>query len=529
MESEHTSTGVVYPAQPATRKHDWEQTHGGTATPASAPRETAMASAPAARDTDAVPTVRGRPRRAIPGPPAPPLLGWRATAVRILRDPVVHLLRLQRRYGDIVSLGHERSAPVCVFAPVYNRQLLTDTTLFYSLDVSDSASPIRMPPNTSISRLLSGVAGMTGPHHKRHRHMLLPGFHRKRVDALRDTMVECIERHVAGWRVGQTLNLEHEMVELSLSLAISGLIGLDPDEEGSRVRQRLDLWSKHGLSPQVAMLPYDLPGLPFRRFRAAAEDLEAELRALIARKRAQGIDDGSALSILLEAQDKDGDSLTDDELLGHLTTLFTAGHETTASALTWTLFLLTQHPRILSDLMDELDGALHGEAPTLEQLRALPLLSHVIDEGLRMFPPGMWLVRTSTAPFEMGGYALPQGTHIIFSPGATHYRPDLYEQPHRFMPSRWETLDRSPYEYLPFGAGSRRCLGATFATLELQLALPIILQRFSLVVPPRTRVDRAGSILSRPKGGLPLVLYPPGYRYPPSTVRGNIHDLVQFA
>lgn len=467
-------------------------------------------------------------RHALPALRSAPVLGWRATAFRLLRDPVLHLLRLQQTYGDIVALGAEAGAPVCTFAPAYNRQLLTNTDLFYSLDVTDSSAGVRMPPHTAIARLLSGVAGMNGPRHRQQRHLLLPGFHRQHVAQLRDTLVDCIEQHIAGWQVGQQIDVAHEMVELSLSLAIRGLLGLDPAEEGHHVRGLLGQWTTHGLSPQVAFLPFNVPGLPYHRFLSVAERLETALRAVLARKRERGLDGSDALSILLQARDDGGSGLTDSELLGHLTTFFTAGHETTASALTWTLFLLAQHPRIQADLMDELDGTLRGAAPRLEQTARLRLLGQVINEGLRMFPPGMWMLRTSTAPCELGSYELPQGTHIVFSPAVTHYRADLYDRPHAFLPRRWETISPSPYEYLPFGGGPRRCLGATFAMLELQLVLPIILQRYRVVIPDQTRVERGGTVLSMPKGGLPMRLAPRDSYAPPAHVHGNIHDLVEL-
>ena len=475
------------------------------------------------------PGARTKERQAtVPGPRSKPILGWRGNVLSMLGDPVMNMIKLRRNYGDLVALGQEASAPICVFSPEYNHQVLSDTKLFYSLDVNSEVAPIQLPRGTSASRLLSGVAGMNGEKHTQHRRLLMPGFHKKRVDMLLDTVIMRTQEHIEGWQPGQKLNLAHEMVELSLSLAISGLIGLDPKEEGSRVRHLLEHWGKHGLSPQVVMLPYDVPGLPYRKFIDYSNQLEAEFIRVIERKRASGVDEGDALAIMLQAQDEDGAKMTDTELLGHLTTLFTAGHETTACALTWTLFLLSQHPHVMADLMDELSSKLGGGAPTLEQMRDLPVLDHVVNEGLRMFPPGMWMFRTSTAPFEMGGYEFPKGKHIVFSPAVTHRRPDLYAEPNRFMPERWEGIDPSTYEFLPFGGGPRRCLGATFATLELKTVIPIILQRFRLEVPAGTRVDRAGAILSTPRGGIPVTVRSQDRRFTPANVRGNIHDLVDF-
>jgi cytochrome P450 len=451
----------------------------------------------------------------------------------MLRDPAISMLRLWRDYGDAVSLGTARGAPIMVFSPEYNRFVLTHNEIFHSLDVNSGEAMFKVPPNTSAARLLSGIASMNGEEHTVHRRLLMPAFHKKRIDALRDSMVECIEAHLSTWQEGDSRILIHEMLDLTLAVAITGLIGLNPAEEGKRVRYLIEQWSQRGLTPQVALLPYDMPGMPYRRFRILSEQVEAELLDIIERKRqrvsaGQDEADGDALAILIHTHDEDSELLSDSDLIGHLSTLFTAGHETTASALTWTLFLLTQHPQILAKLVDELDGVLHGDAPSLEQLKELPLLESVINEGLRMFPPGMWIFRTAVEPFEIGPYTQPAFSQLIFSPTVTHYRPDIYTDPHTFNPRRWETITPSPYEYLPFGGGPRRCLGATFATLEMKLALAMILQRWRLEIPYGCRVDRSGTILSRPKDGLPFVLHRQDRHFVHSAVKGNIHALVDF-
>jgi cytochrome P450 len=444
----------------------------------------------------------------------------------LLRDPAVHLRRLQQTYGDIVRLGPAAGAPVIVFAPEYNHQLLSNPDLFYSFDTSDSASPAQLPRNSAAARLMSGVAGMNGEKHTQHRRMLMPAFHKKRIEGLRDTVVTRTEDHLAGWAPGRRIDLAKEMKALSLRIGISALLGLDPEEEGRHVHHLVEAWTMHGLSIPVVLLQIDLPGLPYHRFMTLSERLETELHAVIVRKRAGGLDGADALSLLLETRDQDGGRLTDSELLGHLTTLFMAGHETTASTLTWLFFLLTQHPAILARLVDECEGVLHGAAPTLDQLPALPLLDRVIKESMRLMPAALWFIRTARAPFTLGPYALPAGQHIVFSPAVTHRRPDIYPDPDRFLPARWETYEPATYEYLPFGGGPRRCLGATFAMMELKLIVPMILQRYRLALPPGTRVDRGGTVLSFPKHPLMVELHPQDGHFTRTLVRGNIHDWV---
>ncbi len=494
------------------------------------------------QDNWATPAINGS--ASIPGPGGPPLLGWQMQLLRLLRDPMMGMLKLQRQYGDIVALGRSASAPVLIFSPENVRQLLTDTELFYSFDANSSSALIKMPSDTAAARLLSGVAGMNGSTHTQHRRMLLPAFHRQYVDALRDSLVACIENHVAGWQAGQRRDLVHDMVELSLSMAVSGLLGLSPENEGKRVYTLLQDWGTSALSIPVHLLPIKLPGLPYSHFLRLSERLETELKEVLKRKQAQvetGSDPagGDALSILLavygtddamhnaDANSHSGTlNLTETQLLGHVATLFSSGHETTASALTWTFFLLAQHPQVLADLIDELEGKLHGATPTLAQLHELPLLDHVINESLRLFPPGMWMVRTSTRPFEIGSYRLPAQSRLIYSPAMIHRRAELYPDPHRFLPHRWETITPSPYEYLPFGAGPRRCLGATFAMLELRLVISLIVQRYRLAVPDGTRVERGGTVLSLPRGGLPVIIHSQDRKFRAGYLRGNISDLL---
>ncbi len=145
--------------------------------------------------------------------------------------------------------------------------------------------------------------------------------------------------------------------------------------------------------------------------------------------------------MLIQARDEDGRGLSDAELIGQATVLFIAGHETSANALTWTLFLLSQHPRVLGDLCDELRGTLHGGAPSVDQLDQLPLLDRVIKESMRLPPPASLSLRVSTAPFELGQHQLPRGTTVFFSQYITHHMPDLYPEPERFLPERWQTIN----------------------------------------------------------------------------------------
>lgn len=206
--------------------------------------------------------------------------------------------------------------------------------------------------------------------------------------------------------------------------------------------------------------------------------------------------------------------------------MFAAGHETTSNALTWTVFLLGQHPHVFANLLDELEGTLHGNPPTIEQLGRLPLLDGVVKESLRLLPPASIGMRTTSAPGELGGFVLPKGASIIYSEFITHRLPELYEEPNRFKPERWATLDRSPYEYLPFSAGRHMCIGAGFATQEMKVVLAMLLQRYRLSVVPNASIS--ANISMRPTHGMPMRVFPQDRQFQRVSVRGTLHELIDF-
>lgn len=463
----------------------------------------------------------------IPGPAALPGVGGTINSVRVARDPMVGLQRLYDRYGPVASVARGQTRTVCVFSPELNRQVLSADDGFHTIDAN--SFPVRLPKGSAIERLWdNGLLQQNGLRHKQQRRLVQPAFHKARIDAYRDDIVAQVEGMLARRRVGEQRDLLLDMKQLTLGVAIKCLLGMPPDQRGERLRVLLERWVDTGFSIPALLLPLNLPGLPFHRSVQMAERLERAIYPLITRKRRSGTDSGDALSMLIRAHDEDGSQLTDAEVLGQAGTLFIAGYITTASALTWTLFLLAQHPAVLADLSDELTGTLHGAAPTVDQLARLPLLDGVIKESLRLLPPIPWSARIAAAPVELGGYAVPKGAMILWSAAVTHRIPDLYPQPRQFRPDRWATIRPSSYEFLPFSGGPRRCLGAEFALLEMRLVLATLLQRFRVALPPAPRVDRTGFFFVFPKNGLPVRLLPPTAPVPVSPVRGNIHAVVDL-
>lgn len=461
----------------------------------------------------------------LPGPAPVPLLGWRANVMRFFVDPIAYMDTLPRPRGVMTFV--EGGCPGVFFpgpGPAYvgigaecNRAVLSDMETFHSGRVPG--------PDGAFQRLSAGLFNMNGAKHTQQRRLMAPAFHKGRVEGWRDEMVARTVRTLDGWRPGETRDLLVEMQRLTFSVVTRVLFGIEPEDGthalGARV---LDIIAR-SMSPLLLATP-DWPGFPTRRLAAAAERVDADFRALVEARRAAGVDGGDVLSTLVATRDEDGGALTDDELIGQIFLLFFAGHDTTRNALAWTLFLLAEHPPVADALADELDGTLRGDAPTVEHLGRLPLLDRVVKESLRLFPPAPFTARQVTRPVEVDGHALSAGSEIVLSYYHSHRDPDVFPEPARFRPERWERPAPSPFAYLPFGAGARQCIGAGFANLEIRVVLAILLQRFRPTVAPGARIDRQTRIVISPHPGLPMVLRPRGERTAPAGVRGKVREMV---
>jgi cytochrome P450 len=262
-----------------------------------------------------------------------------------------------------------------------------------------------------------------------------------------------------------------------------------------------------------------------------AEAVVNRLQALIEKKRRLGDEQKDALSLLMNARDSDVEPLSDDELIAEAVTLYIAGHETTAITLAWTLLLLERHPAIHAALMAELDVVLGGRDPEPDDLQKMVLLDRVIKESMRVLTtvPTLFM-RVCADAATVGGFAVPKNSNVIISPLAAHHDPTLYPEPERFLPDRWLNITPSAYEYLPFGVGSRNCIGMLFAERALRLILPMILQRFRFSIPADTRIDRLTRVnILQPRHGLPMRIEPASApARPPAPILGDIHELLAY-
>jgi cytochrome P450 len=482
------------------------------------------------------------------------------------RDPIGTAGRLFDRYGAVASMvrGPARvMSPggrfvVVAKGPAVNREILTDHDRYgvYALqgvyypetDVLDRArenggrrgrpTAERLRP---IQRTVTGLFNVNGDEHRRHRRLLQPAFHKTRIEAYRDDMVALTTRLLDQWRVGEKRDVHADMTSLTLRIATKTLFGEDAGERGVALAQMMQEWLVTMFSPAM-LVRLDIKPLPYSRWLDLTGRIDEETVAILREKRgrvAKAKQDGEGavaadmLSMLLAARDEDGSALDEDELIGHVGAIFGAGHETSTNALAWTLFLLAEHPDVATDLVDELTSVLHGDAPTVEQLGKLPFLDAVVKESMRLVPPVPFRPRLVAEDSELAGHFLPKDTEVFLSIFHVHHDPAIFQHPKRFRPARWSEIKPSAYEYVPFSAGSRMCIGAAFAMMEIKIALAMLLQRFRVERLPSARIDRRVAITFAPKNGLPMMVRPADGAWAAAQrgmapVRGNMREIVEL-
>jgi len=439
----------------------------------------------------------------LPGPQTPPLLQM----LQWIAYPMRYMEICAQRYGDLFALRlGEQSAPI-VF--VSNPQALQEILVGSSKAFEASGELNR------LFRPLLGnhsVVTLSGASHQRRRQLLMPPFHGERMRTYGELITEITEDVMGRWQPGQPFKVRASTQTITLRVMLRSVFGL---EEGPRYRQLEQILAElieGSSSPLSAAMLYfpalqrDLgPLTPWsqvlQRQRRVDELLYAEIRERRLRPDPSRTD---ILSLLMAARDEAGAGLGDVELRDELMTLLVAGHETTATALAWALYWIHRQPAVRKTLLQELDGIGHDPSAVLR----LPYLNAVCAETLRIYPVGLLTFpRLVKEPVSLLGYDLEPGTILAGSIYLTHRRLDLYPEPDQFRPERFLERQFSPYEYLPFGGGSRRCIGLAFAQLEMKVVLAQILSRLELALANQrpVRPVRRG-LVTGPAGGVRMVV-----------------------
>ena len=440
-------------------------------------------------------------------------------------DPIACMRSLYEQHGRLAVLEENRARIVFAFGPEYNQRILSDTQTFHSQFFA-----IRGPKNSSQRRLTSGLLSMNGDDHKRNRRIVMGPFQKRSVEAYRDSLVGLIDAMLADWRPGQVRNIFADMTQFMLRVTSSVLFGFDRTDLAYSIGQRTERWVQLNHEMGIgSLLPAARDTAGYERLLSQARDLENDIAQMIEYRRSSSHQGNDVLSLLIRAHDDEGVGLSDDELIGQAAVLFAAAHLTTANTLTWTLFLLAQHPHVAQSLYEELTAELHGDAPTLAQLERLPVLDRVVKESMRALPASSYSQRINVGPVELGPLRLASGTLVVFSQFITHHLPELFSEPYRFRPERWESIDPSPYAYLPFAAGPKMCIGATLAMMTIRLTISTVWQRVRLAVMPGANINgKVTSTMLGPTTGMPMLVLAKHATYENHWVRGNIHELVEL-
>lgn len=444
--------------------------------------------------------------RAVPPGPRSVFPGSQILAMR--RDPAGFLLRLANEYGPIV---HLRPGGQTLF-------LLNDPEYIKDVLVTHQRNFVKSRALDRAKRLLGeSLLTSNGEFHQRQRRLVQPAFHRQRVAGYGAVMVEYALRMRERWQDGATLDIAHEMMQLTLAIVGKTLFDADvegeADELGAALTDVVNLFDL--VSLPFADLLERLPLPATRRFQRAKARLDATIYRLIDERRQQREDRGDLLSMLLLAQDEDADGaqMNDTQVRDEALTLFLAGHETTANALTWTWYLLAEHPEIAARLHAELDNVLQSDSgprpPTVDDLTRLSYTRMVFSEALRLYPPAWIIGRRALHEYEVGDYVIPANAIVLMSQYVMHHNPRYYAEPFRFDPERWTPQaqqERPRFAYFPFGGGARLCIGESFAWMEGVLLLATIAQQWRMRLAADQVVALQPRITLRPRHGMRLRL-----------------------
>ena len=436
----------------------------------------------------------------LPPGPRPALPG--ANLLRLQRDPLGFLTHMARQYGDFscLQIGSRR---------IY---LANHPDYIESVLVSQS-SAFQKGPALQRARLLLGDGLLTseGELHLRQRRLIQPAFHRQQMEGYARVMADQAARQMAGWQDGAILDIAAEMTQLTLRTAGQAFFGADLAEQGSELSQAVsDLVELFGqsLNPLSGLLLH-LPLPQTRRFERARARLNRAVSGLLPAQR-PGDADGSLLGLLLQASQQAPEVLDAQALHDHALTLLLAGHETTANALTWALYLLALHPNEAGRVRDEVRLVCGGRLPCAADLPRLVETRQALSETLRLYPPAWAIGRQARQQVFLGGYSLPQGSLVLLSQWVTQRDPRYYPDPERFDPSRWTpqaAASRPRYAYFPFGGGSRQCIGESFAWTEGVLVLAALLGSWEFHLLPGQSHTPQPSITLRPQGGMKMLLH----------------------
>ena len=432
-----------------------------------------------------------------PGPKGHFLLG---SMLDISRDWLASYARFVKEYGDVVYL---RLAHVPIVLLVHPREI--ERVL-----VTDSANFTKSADYRALATVLGkGLLTSEGEFWRGQRSLIQPAFRRENILSYAPVMTRATEQMLHSWPDASERNIHADFMRVTLQIVAQCLFGAEVSSAAERVGKAMEIVTDRFITDASAALlfPFDIPGIFAPQKSRAIRELNNIINGIIRERRASSPHRADLLDALLSVRDSEGKPMPEHQLRDEVMTLFLAGHETTAIALSWTCFLLAQHPQIEAKLLLELQAVLAGRTPTIEDLPRLRYTEMVLKEAMRLYPAVWGLGRRAIAECELGGYRIPAGTNIFMFQWLTQRDPRFFPEPQCFDPDRWRDDPVRPgklprFAYFPFGGGPRVCVGASFAMIEATLLLAMIQQKFHLDLVPGHPIEPVGTVTLRPKHGI---------------------------
>ena len=446
------------------------------------------------------------PLQRAPGPRGAPLFGSLFDA---WRDPLKLLLNGAREHGNVVRFRFGR----------YEYLLVNGASEIQHVLVKNQKNYRKSRSYQGVKLVLGeGLLTSEGEYWRRQRRLAQPAFHMDRLRGLASTMAEhtgeVVERWTALAETGRTLDVHDEMMRLTFRVVGKTLCGSDVEKDAQTIGAALTVAVRfaNDYVEQLVRVPRWVPTPKNLRFRRAMETLDALVYRLIEDHRTAADKEGDLLAMLMSATDETGgERMTPKQLRDEVMTLVLAGFETTANALTWTLYLLSQHPDAARQVEEEAHRVLGGRPATFEDLPRLEITERVLQESMRLYPPAWCFEREAIEADAVGGYAIPGGTTIAICPYVLHRNAAYWESPEAFDPERFapeRSTARSRFAYLPFGDGPRICIGKGFAMMEAKIILAMLADHFRLRLAPDQSVELDPGITLRPKNGMRMTVVP---------------------
>jgi cytochrome P450 len=443
-------------------------------------------------------------RTEVPFPPGETSPSMRRTR-RFAAYPLGVLLDAYERFGPVFTIRIFHGNSVFMIGPEANHYMLVSHPENFRWREGHMGDLIPM--------LGDGLLTIDGDFHRRSRRIMVPAFHHEAIAGALSTMDGEIDQALAGWRDGARVDIYYWARRLALRIAMRALFGFDPDATGARLdvarkfEQGLGFWARDYFLQVIRG-----PRTPFAQMQRARSELDAVIFEEIGRRRLSGERGQDLLSLLLDAADEEGEQLNDQQIRDQVMTLLFAGHDTTTSTVAFMFYELARHPDVAAALRDEQARVLGEERPDAALLMGgeLELLEMVLDETLRMYPPAWIGARKSVDAYEFAGQIVPGGAYVSYSSWVSHHLPEVFAEPFEFRPERFARERKAALPkgaYVPFGAGSRICIGMRFGQLEIKAIASELLRRYDFTPAPGYELSTRQMPTIGPRGGLPLVVH----------------------